>query len=58
MKRYKNQKGPVRLTDSLAFRVSSEHRDAVERFATDHKMGICDAARTLLGLGISQVDAC
>jgi len=60
MKRYKNQKGAVRLTDSLAFRVRAEHRQAVERFAEEHKVGVCDAARALLGIGIerSQAEGC
>jgi hypothetical protein len=52
MARLKNQKGPVRMTDALAFKVTPQHREAVERYAEQYKMGICEAARELLNAGI------
>jgi hypothetical protein len=50
--RYKNQKGPVRMTDALAFKVTPMHREAVERYAEQLNVGICEAARALLDEGI------
>lgn len=53
MARLKNQKGPVRMTDALAFKVTPQHREAVERYAEQLEVGICEAARELLAAGIA-----
>lgn len=47
-----NCNGPTRLTDALSFRTRIEQRIALEKFAEERKIGICEAARMLLDAGI------
>jgi hypothetical protein len=46
--RRKNQKGPERLTDAIAYRVTASQRAFLERIAEERNMGLCEAARSVL----------
>ena len=45
MKKRKNQKGPERLTDAVAYRISASQRAFLERIAEEKNVGLCEAAR-------------
>lgn len=46
--RRRNQKGPERLTDALAYRVTAHQRAFLEKIAEEKGIGLCEAARTVL----------
>lgn len=46
--RRKNQKGPERLTDAIAYRVTASQRAFLEKIAEERNMGLCEAARAVL----------
>lgn len=48
MKRLRNQKGPERLTDAVAYRVTAAQRTFLERIADEKNVGIGEAARIVL----------
>lgn len=45
-------KGQARMRDSISYRVTDRQRAFLEKFAEERKVGICEAARELLDLGI------
>ena len=47
MKR-KNQMGPERLTDAVAYRISASQRAFLEHIAEEKNVGLCEAARAVL----------
>jgi hypothetical protein len=48
----KKTKGPERMRDAISYRVTDRQRAFLEKFAAEQKVGICEAARELLDLGI------
>jgi hypothetical protein len=46
-------KGQTRMRDSISYRVTDGQRMALEKFAEDRKVGICEAARELMDAGIA-----
>ena len=47
------KKGQPRMRDSISYRVTDGQRMALEKFAEDRKVGICEAARELMDAGIA-----
>jgi len=45
-------KGQERMKDAISYRVTDRQRACLEKFAEERKIGICEAARELLDLGI------
>lgn len=43
-----NQKGPERLTDAVTYRVTAAQRAFLEKLADEKRIGLCEAARTVL----------
>jgi hypothetical protein len=58
MKRLKNQKGPERLTDAIAYRISASQRAFLERIAEEKNVGLCEAARIILDEAINKAGGC
>ena len=46
------RKGIERLCDAVSFRVSPKQRQFLEQVAEEKNIGLCEAARELLDLGI------
>lgn len=45
-------KGQERMRDAISYRVTDYQRACLEEFAKERKVGICEAARELLDMGI------
>ncbi|OPX77357.1 MAG: hypothetical protein A4E45_02085 [Methanosaeta sp. PtaB.Bin039] len=43
-----NQKGPERLTDAIAYRISASQRAYLEALSEEMNVGLCEAARSIL----------
>jgi hypothetical protein len=48
MRRCRNQKGPERLTDAIAYRITASQRAFLEQIAEEKNIGLCEAARVIL----------
>jgi len=48
MRRRRNQKGPERLTDAIAYRITASQRAFLEQVAEERNIGLCEAARFIL----------
>ena len=48
MRKCRNQKGPERLTDAIAYRISASQRAFLEQIAEEKNIGLCEAARIIL----------
>lgn len=46
------RKGLERLCDAVSFRVSPTQRKCLEQVSKENNIGLCEAARELLDLGI------
>ena len=57
MKKCRNQKGPERLADVIAYRISASQRAFLERFAEERNMGVCEAARSFLDEAMAKAGA-
>jgi hypothetical protein len=45
---YRNQKGPERLTDAIAYRITASQRAFIEKIADEKNIGLGAAARVIL----------
>ena len=54
MRKCRNQKGPERLTDAIAYRISASQRAFLERLAEEKNVGLCEAARIVLDKAMSE----
>ena len=52
--RHLNQKGPERLTDAVTYRVTATQRAFLEKLADEKRIGLCEAARTVLDEAIAR----
>ena len=57
MRKCRNQKGPERLTDAIAYRISASQRAFLERIAEEKNVGLCEAARIVLDEAMSKAGA-
>jgi hypothetical protein len=44
----RNQRGPERLTDAIAYRVTASQRAFLERMADELNVNLCEAARAVI----------
>ncbi len=44
----RNQRGPERLTDAIAYRISTSQRAFLERMADEQGVNLCEAARIVI----------
>ena len=45
-------KDKKRMRDAVSYRVTDEQRASLEHYAENQKVGLCEAARRLMDLGI------
>ncbi len=50
---YKDKK---RMRDAISYRVTDEQRASLERYAENRRLGLCEAARRLMDLGIQAAE--